>query len=115
MIRRPPRSPLDRSSAAADVYKRQMEDSLYARPGVDRKGAQALLDVYLAYAKLHPLDSMTPEYIFRGASIKSTLGDPQSGIALYDLTIRNFKHWPHTETPYYLKTFNLDNVLDQDV
>ena len=30
-----------------------MEDSLYARPGVDRKGAQALLDVYLAYAKLH--------------------------------------------------------------
>ena len=26
MIRRPPRSTLDRSSAASDVYKRQMED-----------------------------------------------------------------------------------------
>ena len=28
MIRRPPRSTLDRSSAASDVYKRQIEDSI---------------------------------------------------------------------------------------
>ena len=30
MIRRPPRSTLDRSSAASDVYKRQQEDSVKA-------------------------------------------------------------------------------------
>ena len=29
MIRRPPRSTLDRSSAASDVYKRQLKDSLF--------------------------------------------------------------------------------------
>ncbi len=90
-----------------------MEDSLYARPGVDRKGAQALLDVYLAYAKLHPLDSMTPEYIFRGASIKSTMGDPQSGIALYDRIIRDFPHWRKIADTYYLKAFTIDNGLHQ--
>ena len=28
MIRRPPRSTLDRSSAASDVYKRQLEDDV---------------------------------------------------------------------------------------
>ena len=28
MIRRPPRSTLDRSSAASDVYKRQAEDAI---------------------------------------------------------------------------------------
>ena len=33
MIRRPPRSTLDRSSAASDVYKRQAENVL-AAPGV---------------------------------------------------------------------------------
>ena len=33
MIRRPPRSTLDRSSAASDVYKRQLEDhELVAHP-----------------------------------------------------------------------------------
>ena len=30
MIRRPPRSTLDRSSAASDVYKRQLQDRLFA-------------------------------------------------------------------------------------
>ena len=90
-----------------------MEDTLYARPGVDRKGAQALLDVYLAYAKIHPLDSMTPEYIFRGASIKSTLGDPQGGIDLYNRIIRDFPHWRKIADTYYLKAFTIDNGLHQ--
>lgn len=90
-----------------------MEDTLYADPGVDRKGAQALLDVYLAYAKVHPLDSMTPEYIFRGASLKSTLGDPQGGIDLYDRIIRDFPHWRKIADTYYLKAFTIDNGLRQ--
>ena len=34
MIRRPPRSTLDRSSAASDVYKRQVADSSAARAGL---------------------------------------------------------------------------------
>src|SRR5678815_5548192 len=33
MIRRPPRSTLDRSSAASDVYKRQMQQSLQVKYG----------------------------------------------------------------------------------
>ena len=35
MIRRPPRSTLDRSSAASDVYKRQMRGSSRFLPGGD--------------------------------------------------------------------------------
>ena len=35
MIRRPPRSTLDRSSAASDVYKRQIEQLLHARAEPD--------------------------------------------------------------------------------
>ena len=37
MIRRPPRSTLDRSSAASDVYKRQVDDQS------DRDGTEAEL------------------------------------------------------------------------
>lgn len=97
--------------AAARIHA--MEDSLYAKPEVDRKGAQALLDVYLAYAKVHPLDSLTPEYIFRGASIRSTLGDPQGSIDLYDRIIRDFPHWRKIPDTYYLKAFTIDNGLRQ--
>ncbi|MBS1569914.1 MAG: hypothetical protein JST45_10790 [Bacteroidetes bacterium] len=90
-----------------------MEDSLYANPGFDRKGAQALLDVYLAYAKLHPLDSLTPEYLFRGANLKSSMGDPQGSIGLYDRIIRDFPHWKKIPDSYYLKAFTIDNGLGQ--
>ena len=40
MIRRPPRSTLDRSSAASDVYKRQVHDPGFRR--LDRGGDQVL-------------------------------------------------------------------------
>ena len=92
---------------------RIMEDSLYAKPGMDRKGAQALLDVYLLYAKVHPLDSLTPEYLFRAASMKSNLGDPQGGIGLYDRIIRDFPSWRKISDTYYLKAFTIDNGLQQ--
>ena len=39
MIRRPPRSTLDRSSAASDVYKRQMEYMVVIEQGEDGYGA----------------------------------------------------------------------------
>lgn len=92
---------------------RAMEDSLYAKPGIDRKGAQALVDVYLLYAKVHPLDSLTPEYLFRAASVKSTLGDPLGGIALYDRIIRDHPAWRKIPDTYYLKAFTIDNGLRQ--
>lgn len=103
----------DETRQEATVRVRAMEDSLYAKPGVDRKGAQALLDVYLLYAQRYPLDSLTPEYIFRGASIRSTLGDPNGSIALYDRIIRDFPGWSKIADTYYLKAFTIDNGLQQ--
>ena len=45
MIRRPPRSTLDRSSAASDVYKRQRQDDAL-RPQVEML-ADEVLDLFL--------------------------------------------------------------------
>lgn len=90
-----------------------MEDSLYAKPGVDRKGAQALLDVYLMFAKQNPLDSLTPEYIFRGASLRTTLGDPKGSIELYDRIIRDYPGWRKITDTYFVKAFVIDNALHQ--
>ena len=36
MIRRPPRSTLDRSSAASDVYKRQIKDHIVSSVRIDK-------------------------------------------------------------------------------
>jgi outer membrane protein assembly factor BamD (BamD/ComL family) len=98
-----------RSEAVARIQA--MEDTLNARPGVDAKGAQALVDVYLLYAKQHPLDSVSPEYVLRAAGVKSALRDPQAAVDLYDRVIKSWPHWRKLPDAYYLKAFTIDNGL----
>ena len=89
-----------------------MEDSLFNdTAGFDARGAQALVDVYLAYAKVHPLDSLAPEFLFRAASVKRSLRDPQGSIALYDRLIRDYGGSPKLADAYYLKAFVIDSDL----
>jgi outer membrane protein assembly factor BamD (BamD/ComL family) len=95
--------------AAARVQA--LEDSLSVRP--DQKRAQALIDVYMLYAKVHPLDSLSPEYIFRAANMKVSFGQPQAGITLYDRIIANYPRWRKLQDAYYLKALTIDNDLHQ--
>lgn len=88
-----------------------MEDSLHAKPGLDQRQAQALVDVYLLYAKIHPLDSLAPEYLFRAANVKTSLGDAHGAIALYDRIIQGYGSWGKLPDTYFLKAFTIDNVL----
>ncbi len=106
-------TPSDSTSTTVEGAKRirAMEDTLFAKSVFDRKGAMALLDVYLAYAKNYPLDSLAPEYIFRAASLTRTLGDPQRGVDLYDRVIKDYPTWRRLVDTYYLKAFTLDNDL----
>lgn len=90
---------------------RIMEDSLYAHPKVDTKAAQALLDVYLLYARTKPLDPLAPEYLLRAAGIKTALNDPQGALVLYDRIIKDYPSWDRSADAYYLKAFTLDNGM----
>ena len=57
MIRRPPRSTLDRSSAASDVYKRQMLDQLIL--GLDQEKKKDLLLISWLVAE-NERDALSP-------------------------------------------------------
>ncbi|HEY0978989.1 MAG TPA: hypothetical protein VGE21_16075 [Flavobacteriales bacterium] len=93
---------------------RTMEDSLFHdSAGFDPRGAHALVDVYLAYAKAHPLDSLAPEFVFRAANVKRSLRDPKGSVALYDRIIRDYGGWAKLEDVYYLKAFIIDTDLQQ--
>lgn len=80
-----------------------MEDSIFANPAFDRRGAIALLDVYQAFAKAYPTDSMAPEYLVRAAGIQRNLKDPQAAINLYDRVIRDYPDWKDVVVCYYQK------------
>ena len=109
-------TPKDISEATpseAAVRIRIMEDSLYANPAVDPKGAQSLVDVYLLYAKTNPLDPLAPEYLVRAAGVKSALNDPQAALDLYDRIIKGYPGWDKLVDAYYLRAFTIDSGLHQ--
>lgn len=90
-----------------------MEDSLFAKPFFDAKGAQALLDVYKAFVRKHPLDTISPEYLFRGAGVAKALGRPEEGLQLYDRIIKEYPSWDRIVDTHYMKAFTLDADLDR--
>src|SRR5678815_4735906 len=78
MIRRPPRSTLDRSSAASDVYKRQVLASGRVRrqlsmlhrthfPGRAAVGLLLLAALLRLGTNLSRVDELNPEELYRGA------------------------------------------------
>ena len=92
---------------------RAMEDTLFAKTVFDRRGAQALLDVYKAFAKAYSTDSMAPEYLFRAAGMSKGLGQPQDAVQLYDRIIKDYPSWKRNVDVLYMKALTLDDDLDR--
>ena len=81
------------------------DDTLY-----DARGAQELLDVYKAYAKANPLDSLSPDYLFRAAGLSDPLGRPDESVVLYDRVIKDYPGWSRIVDCYYLKALTIDKM-----
>jgi TolA-binding protein len=109
-------SPVDEKvSKAIEMRSRikGMEDSLFNASVFEQRNAQALLDVYKAYATALPLDSMAPEYLFRAAGVARSMKDPQQSVFLYDRITTDYPGWRKLPDTYYLKAFVIDADLGQ--
>ena len=108
--------PVDEKVAKATEMRsriQRMEDSLFNASMFEQRNAQALLDVYKAYATSLPLDSMAPEFLFRAAGVARSMKDPQQSIFLYDRIVRDYPGWHKLPDTYYLKAFVIDTDLGQ--
>src|SRR5678816_3388928 len=84
MIRRPPRSTLDRSSAASDVYKRQPHD-LYLQLNLNNLGLTLLVLVLLAAGTL-PFGNTV---IFKFQKPFQLIFHPKIVQNLFSMTLKN--------------------------
>ncbi|MEO8067321.1 MAG: tetratricopeptide repeat protein [Flavobacteriales bacterium] len=106
-------APIDDAASAMHMMQTRIDsmraamedDTLY-----DARGAQELLDVYKAYAKANPQDSLAPEYVFRAAGLSDPLGHPEESVALYERLIKDYPTWSRVVDSYYLKALTLDKM-----
>lgn len=105
----------EKTEKATDVASRikAMEDSVFESLSFDQRKAQALLDVYKAYANTYPQDSLAPDYLFRAANLAKTMHEGEQGITLYDRIIKDYPSWKRLPDVYYLKAFTIDSDLDR--
>ena len=109
-----PAGTVDPKLAEARTRIRAMEDSLFEHQAFDRRSAQAMVDVYKAYAVAYPQDSLTPEYLFRAAGTVKSMGDPQQSLLLYDRIAEDYPAWRRLVDVLYMKALTLDDDLDRD-
>lgn len=86
---------------------------MFSKSVFDRRAALGLRDVYLAFVKTNPLDSMAPEYLFRAAGVSHNLGEGQRTMELYDRVIKEYPSWKRLPDTYYLRAFTIENDLGQ--
>src|SRR5678815_3803405 len=80
MIRRPPRSTLDRSSAASDVYKRQVLSTARARTEVAMRGSgDAGPQGYTGKVDLAAVSAATAEE--RAPAVRRLVAEARAGVA----------------------------------
>ncbi len=90
-----------------------MEDSVFSSMTFDKRRAQALLDVYKAYASAYPQDTLAPEYLFRAANVAKSMHDGEQSITIYDRVIKEYPSWRRLPDVFYLKAFTIDSELDR--
>lgn len=88
-----------------------MEDSVYNQQAFDPRGVQSLHDVYGAFLKRFPNDTLTPHVLFRAASTGRQLNRAEESIRQYETIISNFPDWYRVADAAYMKAFTLDDKL----
>lgn len=92
----------------------KLEDELYQKNlQFDRRAANQIFDVYLAYAAEHPLDTLTPEYLFRAGQVSTGLKKNELAIKIYDRIIENYGAWNKIVEVKFMKGFTYENHLDR--
>ena len=92
----------------------KLEDELYQENlKFDRRTANQIFDVYIGYAAEHPLDTITPEYLFRAAQVSTGLKKNELAIKIYDRIIKNYPDWNKIVETKFMKGFTYENHLDQ--
>ncbi len=99
----------NRQDALDNISK--FEDSIdIANNIISVENGSKLIDLYTAFAKQFPNDSLAPAYWFRSAEVAASIHRPDLAIQFLDTVINNYPNYEHFATCHFYKGFVLENV-----
>jgi len=80
------------------------EDSVFENAiGADPATADQLTDLYVAFADKYPQDSLTPQFLMKGAEMQSNVIHTERSIELFDRVINDYPYFSEVPMCYFLK------------
>ncbi len=92
------------------------EDSVFENAmGADPATADKLTDLYVAYADKYPTDSLTPQFLMKGAEMQGNVLHTERSIALFDRIINDYPDFSEVPMCYLLKgnAYDLNSQYDE--
>lgn len=93
---------------------RNIEDRLYA-PSVtsfNKPAADSLLQLYSAFIKKYPGDSLTRRYIFKAGNLYMTEGNGKSALEMFDNYMTTYPQDPKTPVCLFFKAFIYETIFN---
>jgi outer membrane protein assembly factor BamD (BamD/ComL family) len=90
-----------------------MEKNLFApeNTNFNKEKADSLTDLYEAFIKDFPQDTLAPGYLFKAANLAMNSGDGSKALTLFDQYIAQYPDQPKAGMSLFFKGFIYENVL----
>lgn len=92
---------------------KKAEEELYSKNTLDRSMGTDIIDMYLAYAKEYPEDTLSPELLFKAGEVAMNLNLGNQAILYYNKVLANYPGYVKVPECVFLKAFIYENQLGQ--
>lgn len=79
--------------------------------GFDKVKADSLMTLYTDFIGRRPGDSLTPDYLFKAASLSMNTGDGNKAIGFFDQYLKNYPDGKNAALSMFFKGFIYENML----
>ena len=91
----------------------QLEQSMFDSQTftIDPQKAEELLKVYRSFVDAYPEDTLCPDYLYKMAEVKGSVGKHGDAVVLLDELIQKYGDWKRLPDAMFLKGFILEDKL----
>lgn len=88
-----------------------LEEEVYSMKMVDKEKGYQLIDAYVAYAKAHPKDTASVNFLFKAGDIAMNMEMPGQAILYYDRVLVMDPDFRKAPESLFLKAFIYENQM----
>jgi hypothetical protein len=93
---------------------RKLEKEMHASTTLNAELGKSAVHEYLGYAALHPGDSLSADFLFKGGEIATAIQAYSNALHCYEMITTSYPSFVYARESLYLQGYLLDNFMNED-